>query len=325
MKKIFITGACGFIGSHLVELFLKKNLKVIAYDLYNSNNNFGWLNHLKENNKLKIILGDVSDFKSLENSCQSCDTIIHLASLIGIPYSYTSPSSYLRTNINGTYNILELAIRKKIDNVLITSTSEVYGEQKYLPIDENHPIEASSPYAATKIAADNLALSYYKSFGLPIKIIRPFNVYGPRQSQRAIIPTIIMQILNKNKNIKLGNLHPSRDYTFVKDTCDAIYQLGKMKNKGKGQIFNIGNKKSYKIIEIAEKIKKIMKSNMNIKLDKNRVRPYKSEVDNLECENKKIKKFSKWKSKYSFDNGLKETIKWFELNKDNISSKKYTI
>ena len=260
MKKIFITGACGFIGSHLVETFLNKNKKVVAYDLYNLNNNWGWIEHLRGHKNLKVILGDVSDFKSLDDACSDCDTIIHLASLIGIPYSYKSPASYIKTNINGTYNILELSLRKKIKNTLLTSTSEVYGEHKYLPMDEKHPVEASSPYAASKIAADNLALSYFKSFNLPLKIVRPFNVYGPRQSQRAIIPTIIMQILNNNKNISVGNIYPSRDYTFVKDTCSAIYMLSKTGKKNNGEIFHIGNNKTYKIQYIINKIKTLMDS-----------------------------------------------------------------
>lgn len=325
MKKIFITGACGFIGSHLVETFLKKNKRVVAYDLYNLNNNWGWIEHLRGHKNLEVILGDVSDFKSLNDACGNCDTIIHLASLIGIPYSYKSPASYIKTNINGTYNVLELSLRKKIKNTLLTSTSEVYGKHKYLPMDEKHPVEASSPYAASKIAADNLALSYFKSFNLPLKIIRPFNVYGPRQSQRAIIPTIIMQILNNNKDISVGNIYPSRDYTFVKDTCSAIYMLSKLGNKGNGEIFHIGNNKTYKIKNIIDKIKMLMDSKKNIKKNKLRIRPKNGEVDILKCDNKKIKKIVRWNAEYSFEKGLIETIKWFEKNKKKFSSNIYNI
>lgn len=325
MKKIFITGACGFIGSHLVEMYLKKNRKVVAYDLYNLNNHWGWLEHLRGNKNLEVILGDVSDFKSLEDASNNCDTIIHLASLIGIPYSYKSPASYIKTNINGTYNVLELSLRKKIKNTLLTSTSEVYGEHKYLPMDEKHPVEASSPYAASKIAADNLALSYFKSFKLPLKIIRPFNVYGPRQSQRAIIPTIIMQILNNNKNISVGNIYPSRDYTFVKDTCSAIFMLSKIKNRGNGEIFHIGNNKTYKIQYIINKIKTLMDSKKNIKTNKIRVRPKNGEVDILKCDNKKIKNTVGWRAEFSFERGLIETIEWFKKNKNRFTSDLYNI
>ena len=325
MKKILITGASGFIGSHLVELFLKKKINVVAYDLYNSNNNWGWLEHLRKEKKLQVILGDVSDKKSVEDAVKGCEVIVHLASLIGIPYSYKSPYSYINTNIVGTYNILETALKNKIQNTLITSTSEVYGEQKYIPIDEKHSVEASSPYASTKIAADNLALSYFKSFKLPVKIIRPFNVFGPRQSGRGIIPSVILQILSKKRTIQVGNLYPMRDYTYVKDTCNAIYSISRLKSNANGEIFNIGTNKTHSVTSIIDLIKKLMNSKKKIEIKTNRVRPKKSEVDILKCNNKKLKKFSKWNYQYSFENGLKETIKWFENNHQRFKSDIYNI
>ncbi len=325
MKKVFITGACGFIGSHLVQYFLKKKIKVVAYDLYNSNNNWGWLENNKNEKNLKVLLGNISDFKSVETSAKSCDTIIHLASLIGIPYSYNAPSSYISTNIIGTYNILEAAIKLKIKNVLVTSTSEVYGEQKYLPIDEKHPVEASSPYASTKIAADNLALSYFKSFKLPVKIVRPFNVFGPRQSSRGLIPNVILQILNNNKDIKVGNLYPKRDYTYVEDTCEAIYKVAKLSKKFNGEVFNIGTNKTYSVKEIIDLIKKLTKSNKKTQINSIRVRPKKSEVDILRCNNSKIRKHCNWKNKHSFKKGLEKTIIWLQENKDKFKSKIYNI
>lgn len=325
MKKVLVTGAFGFIGSHLVESLIKKKIKVVAYDLYNSNNNWGWLDGVKETKYLKIITGNVEDKKNLEEASLGCDTIIHLAALIAIPYSYKSPLSYINTNIIGTYNILEIGKQKKIQNIIITSTSEVYGEQKYLPLDENHTVEASSPYAATKIAADNLSLSYFKSFNLPIKIIRPFNVFGPRQSGRGLIPSIIIQILNNSKYIEVGNLYPERDYTYVKDTCEAIYLIAKKRKKGNGEIFNIGLNKSYSVKNIIYKIKKIMNSKKKIKVKNLRVRPKKSEVNKLLCDNKKIKKIFSWKNKYSFEEGLSETISWFKKNKKIYKSKIYNI
>ena len=227
--KIFITGAAGFVGSHLTEKLIKKKYKVVAFDRYNSNNDFGWLNKIRSKNKKNFILGDIRDFDSVYNAMKGCKVVFHLAALIGIPYSYISPVAYLKTNVEGTYNVLEAARRLKIKNVIVTSTSEVYGSAKYLPINENHPINSQSPYAASKAAADQLAMSFYKSFNLPVKIIRPFNIYGPRQSQRAIIPTIINQTLNKSKNITLGNVKPTRDFNYVLDVVDAFIKI--MNNK----------------------------------------------------------------------------------------------
>ena len=208
MNKILVTGATGFIGSHLTEYLVQKGLNVIAFDRYNSNNHWGWLEHSKYINDFQVILGDIRDYDSISKAMVDCDAVFHLAALIGIPYSYVSPLAYIRTNIEGTYNVLEASKNLNLEQILVTSTSETYGTAQYVPIDENHPLVGQSPYSASKIAADQLAISYFKSYELPVKIVRPFNTYGPRQSARAIIPTIISQLLNGEKEIKLGRLHP---------------------------------------------------------------------------------------------------------------------
>ena len=230
MKKILITGATGFVGSHLTELCVKKGFEVIAFDRYNPNYNLGWLEKSKYKDDIDFVFGDIRDYDSVLKTMKGCKIVFHLAALIGIPYSYLSPLAYLKTNVEGTYNILESSKQLDIEQIIITSTSEVYGTAKYIPIDEKHPISAQSPYSASKISADHLALSYYNSFQLPIKIIRPFNIYGPRQSSRAIIPSIINQALNNKKEIKLGNVEPSRDFTYVTDTCNAFLDILKIKN-----------------------------------------------------------------------------------------------
>ena len=226
-EKILITGGTGFIGSHLTEILVKKGLDVTVFDRYNPNNDWGWLEESEVKNDIKVVLGDIRDFDSVSKLVSTCNSVFHLAALIGIPYSYISPLAYIRTNIEGTYNILESCKHSGIDQVLITSTSETYGTAQYVPIDEEHPLIGQSPYSATKIAADQLAISYYKSFDLPVKIVRPFNTYGTRQSARAIIPTIISQLLTKKNNIELGNLSPTRDLTYVKDTCYAFLEIYK--------------------------------------------------------------------------------------------------
>ncbi len=229
MKKILITGATGFVGSHLTELCVEKGFEVVAFDRYSSNYNLGWLEKSKYKDDINFVFGDIRDYDSVLKTMKGCKIVFHLASLIGIPYSYLSPQAYLKTNVEGTYNILESSKHLDIEQTIITSTSEVYGSAKYVPIDEKHPISAQSPYSASKISADQLALSYYNSFQLPIKIIRPFNIYGPRQSSRAVIPSIIIQALNNKKEIKLGNVEPSRDFTYVTDTCNAFLDILKIK------------------------------------------------------------------------------------------------
>ena len=325
-KKILITGATGFIGSHLAEYFCESGSSVIAFDRYNPNNNWGWLETSKYKNDLKVVLGDIRDYDSVYKAMEGIDIVFHLSALIGIPYSYFSPLAYVRTNIEGTYNILEAAKRLDVEQVLITSTSETYGTAQYIPIDELHPLIGQSPYSASKIAADQLAISYYRSFNLPIKIVRPFNTYGPRQSARAIIPTIISQLLNGKNNIELGNLTPTRDLTFVKDTCSAFLAIYKSKDL-LGEVVNIGMNKEISIGDLALRIAKIMDIELSINSDEERIRPKNSEVERLLCDNSKILTNTSWKPIYSIDKGIIEVINWMK-NPENLihyKSERYNV
>lgn len=322
-KKILITGATGFIGSHLTEFFVKKGFKIVAFDRYNPNSDYGWLKESALSKDIKIILGDVRDYDSVFNAMKGCCAVMHLAALVGIPYSYVSPLAYVKTNIEGTYNILEASKNLKLKNIIITSTSEIYGTPKKIPINELASVNCQSPYAASKAAADQLSLSYFKSFDLPIKLIRPFNTYGPRQSTRAIIPTIISQCLkNKNKLLLLGNLKPTRDLNYVEDVCSAFYEVFKTK-KAIGEVLNVGSNNNISIEILAKKIMKIMKVNYQIKKMNLRKRPKNSEVDHLKCDNLKIKKLTKWRSKVKLEPGLKRTINWYLKNLSKISHKQY--
>ncbi len=307
--KILITGATGFIGSHLAEMCVEKGLNVVAFDRYNPNNNWGWLENSKYNKDMRIVLGDIRDYDSVFKLMKGCNKIFHLAALVGIPYSYVSPIAYIKTNLEGTYNVVESAKKFDVDQIIITSTSETYGSAKYIPIDEKHDLVGQSPYAASKIAADQLALSYHFSYNLPIKILKPFNTFGPRQSLRAIIPTIISQALYNDK-ITLGNTSPSRDFLFVEDTCRSFLEISKS-NKLFGEVINVGTKTEISIEKLTKKILKIMDLNLAIKKEQTRSRPKKSEVDRLCCDNKKIIKLTKWKPNYSLDQGLRKTIDWF--------------
>ena len=322
--KILITGATGFIGSHLTDFLLKKGMKIVAFDRYNPNYNLGWLEHHKKNKNINFIFGDVRDYDSVYKSMKGCKAVFHLAALGGIPYSYDSPLAYYKTNVEGSYNVLEAAKVQNLNQIILTSTSETYGTAQYVPIDEKHPMSAQSPYSASKISADFLGLSYWNSFNMPIKIVRPFNVFGPRQSPRAVIPSIIIQALNNKNKIKLGNTVPSRDYTFVTDTCEAFYKVFKSK-KIFGQILNIGTNKEFKIKDIALKVFKKLDVNPKIVHDTNRVRSDKSEVKRLLCDNKKIFKSIGWKPKVSFDEGLSQTINWYETNQDIFDYEIYHI
>ena len=315
MKKILITGATGFIGSHLAELCVKKGFEVIAFDRYNPNYNLGWLEKSKYKDDIIFVFGDIRDYDSVLKTMKGCKIVFHLAALIGIPYSYLSPQAYLKTNVEGTYNILESSKHLDIEQTIITSTSEVYGTAKYIPIDEKHPISAQSPYSASKISADQLAISYYNSFQLPIKIIRPFNVYGPRQSSRAVIPSIIIQALNNKKEIKLGNVEPSRDFTYVTDTCNAFLDILKIKNFF-GNTLNVGSNNEYTINDIAKKILEKLNSKANIKKEPQRTRSPNSEEVRLVCDNSKILKNTQWKPKVKIEKGLDMTINWFRKFKD---------
>jgi len=324
MDKILITGATGFIGSHLVELCVKKGHDVIAFDRYNSNNDWGWLENSDYKNDFELVLGDIRDYDSVFNTIQKCDVVFHLAALIGIPYSYVSPLAYIRTNIEGTYNVLEASKNLMIKEVLITSTSEVYGTAQFVPISESHPLVGQSPYSASKIAADQLSISYFRSFKTPIKIIRPFNTFGPRQSSRAVIPTIISQLIANKESLILGNLKTTRDFTFVQDTCSAMYQLYK-DCKLYGIPINIGMNKEISIGDLARKIAKLMDINPKIIEDNKRVRPKNSEVERLLCDNSKLKKSIEWIPKYSLDDGLLMTIKDIKSNLNKYKTENYNV
>jgi len=272
MKKVLVTGAAGFIGSHLTELLVEKGFDVKAFVRYNSKNDWGWLETSNVKNEIEVITGDIRDYDSVFNAVKDCNSVFHLAALIGIPYSYVSPQAYIKTNIDGTYNILQASKELNLENVLVTSTSETYGTAQYVPIDEKHPMIGQSPYSATKIAADQLAVSYYKSFELPVKIVRPFNTYGPRQSARAIIPTIITQILSGKRELKLGNLTPTRDLTFVKDTANGFLEIYKTIGLY-GEFTNIGMNEEISIGDLVKLIAELMNVDIKIISDTSRVRP----------------------------------------------------
>ena len=311
--KILVTGSSGFIGSHLTEYLVRKGYNVVAFDRYNSNNHYGWLENSKYKKKIKFILGDIRDFDSVNKAMKGCHCVMHLAALIGIPYSYISPTAYIRTNVEGTLNILESAKNLKLKQIIITSTSEVYGTAYKKKLKESDELNAQSPYAASKIAADQLSLSYFRSFGLPVKIIRPFNTFGPRQSARAVIPTIITQALLKNE-IKIGNLSATRDFLYVADLCSAYEKILKS-NKLFGEVINVGVDSEISIRNLIVKISKILNIKLIPVVEKKRVRPKKSEVFRLKCDNEKIKKATNWKPKYKIDEGLNKFIEW--IKKDN--------
>ena len=327
--KILVTGADGFIGSHLSEALTKKGHKVTAFVYYNAFNSFGWLDNIEKKIKksLKIFPGDIRDENLVRKAMKGCDAVINLAALIGIPYSYNSPKSYFETNVQGTLNILQSAKDYGIKKVIHTSTSEVYGTAKYIPIDENHPLDGQSPYSASKIAADHLAISFYKSFDTPVSIIRPFNTYGPRQSARAIIPTIILQMINGNKEISLGSVKTTRDFSFIDDTVDA-YMAAIKATDVNGEIINLGSGHETSIIDLVKIINTIVKKNCKIITDKKRVRPEKSEVERLLSSNSKAFKKLRWKPKYigraGLIKGLTKTIEWF-TKKENFSRYKSDI
>ena len=324
MKYVLVTGAGGFIGSHLTEHLVEKGMNVKAFVRYNSKNNWGWLEHSFVKKHIEVVTGDIRDYDSVNSVIQGCDTVFHLAALIGIPYSYVSPQAYIRTNIDGTYNVLQASLKAKVENILVTSTSETYGTAQYVPIDEKHPAVGQSPYSATKIGADEIALSYYRSFDLPVKIVRPFNTYGPRQSARAIIPTIISQLLFGEKELHLGNLTPTRDLTFVKDTAKGFYEIAKS-SQLLGEATNIGMNKEISIGLLVNLIAELIGSEFNIIPDEVRVRPSKSEVERLMCDNTKILNMSQWKPDYALKKGLAETIEWIKENMKYYKPEVYNV
>jgi NAD dependent epimerase/dehydratase len=322
-KKILVTGADGFIGSHLTESLLQLGAEVKALSQYNSFNNWGWLETIDGLNEIEVLTGDIRDPHYCKAITKGVDVIFHLAALIAIPYSYIAPDSYVDTNIKGTLNICQAAHENGCESVIHTSTSEVYGTAQYVPIDEKHPLQPQSPYSASKIGADAMAMSFYNTFGLPVTIVRPFNTYGPRQSARAVIPTIITQIANGEKEIKLGDLSPTRDFNYVLDTCRGFLELAQCEN-AIGQTVNIGSNYEVSIKDTLNLIKKIMDSDVEFITDEQRLRPEKSEVFRLWCDNSKIKELIGFEPKYSLEEGLKETIHWFtvkenlKLYKDNL-------
>ncbi len=322
MKNVLVTGADGFIGSHLTELLLAEGYNVKALSVYNSFNYWGWLEDIKHGN-LEILNGDVRDANFCRSIVKGCDTVFHLAALIAIPYSYTAPESYVDTNIKGTLNICQAAKDFDVERVIVTSTSEVYGTAQYVPIDEKHPKQPQSPYSATKIGADAIAMSFYNAFNLPVVIARPFNTYGPRQSARAIIPTIITQIANGAKEIKVGDLTPTRDFNYVKDTCRGFLALAKAVNV-EGEEINISTNTEISMNDTLKLIAKLMQSDVKWIQDPERIRPQNSEVFRLWGDNTKIKKLTGWSPSFSIEDGLKETIDWFK-DKNNLLKYKSNI
>ena len=308
-EKILVTGADGFIGSHLVELLIKKGFKVKAFCFYNSLGSWGWLDVLENDIKeqIEVVMGDIRDFQTVRNAMQDCDKTYHLAALIAIPYSYIAPSSYINTNIHGTLNVVQAAKELEISRVIHTSTSETYGTAQYVPIDEKHPQVGQSPYAASKIGADQIALSYWKSFKTPVSIIRPFNTYGPRQSSRAVIPTIISQIASGEKIIKLGATTPTRDFNFVLDTCRAFLSVGNNTNTI-GKILNASSNFEISIGDTVKLIAEVMNSDVEVIKDKNRMRPETSEVNRLFGDNKYIKSLTNWEPQFDGINGFKRGL-----------------
>lgn len=317
-KKVLVTGADGFIGSHLVESLLEEGCKVRVFVYYNSFNAWGWLDSFPKNKlkEIEVFAGDIRDPNGARKAIEGINVVFHLAALIGIPFSYHSPDSYVDTNIRGTLNILQAARDADVQKVLVTSTSEVYGTAQYAPIDEKHPRQGQSPYSATKIGADAVAESFYRSFNLPVVIVRPFNTYGPRQSSRAVIPTIIIQLLSGVREIKLGALHPTRDLVYVKDTVKGFIEIAKS-DKTIGEEINIATQKEISVGDLAHKLIDMINPDARIISDKIRIRPTKSEVERLLGSNKKIKKLTEWKQAFSLEAGLKETVEWFK-NKENM-------
>ena len=326
MKKVMVTGADGFIGSHLTEELVKKGYQVKAFTYYNSFGSNGWLDSLPEDikNEIEFFCGDIRDPNGVRTAMVGMEQVFHLAALIAIPFSYHSPDSYVDTNVKGTLNVLQAARDLETCKLMITSTSEVYGTAQYVPIDEKHPFQAQSPYAATKIAADRLAESFYRSFDLPVTIVRPFNTYGPRQSARAVIPTIISQLIAGKKEIKLGALTPTRDFNYVKDTVAGFIAIAESEQTI-GQEINIATGKEISIGDLAKEIIRQIDPAAKIICDDERIRPKKSEVNRLLGDNTKLLDLTNWRQAYSFEQGIYETIKWVKKNIRTYNVDKYNV
>ena len=310
MKAILITGADGFIGSHLTELLVREGYKVKALSQYNSFNHWGWLESVECRNEIEVVSGDIRDSHYSKHITKDVDTVFHLAALIAIPYSYVAPESYVDTNVRGTLNICQAALENGVERVIHTSTSEVYGTAQYVPIDEKHPLQAQSPYSASKIGADAMAMSFFSAFGLHLTIARPFNTYGPRQSARAVIPTIISQIASGKKQIQLGDVTPTRDFSYVLDTCRGFLALARCE-KAVGEVVNIGSNFEITVADTLNLIRELMNSNVEFLVDKQRLRPEKSEVFRLWCDNTKLRNLTAFETAYPIRAGLQATIDWF--------------
>lgn len=324
--KVLVTGADGFIGSHLVEELVKKGYLVRAFVYYNSFNTWGWLDSLDRNimGSVEIFQGDIRDPHGVEEAIRDVEVVFHLAALIAIPFSYHSPDTYVDTNIKGTLNVLQASRKLRTKRVLITSTSEVYGSAQYVPIDEKHPFQGQSPYSATKIGADRLAESFYRSFNLPLSIVRPFNTYGPRQSARAVIPTIISQLLSGKEEIKLGSLTPTRDFNYVKDTAAGFIAIAESE-RTIGEEINIATQQEISIGELANELIKQINPKARIICDEQRLRPEKSEVNRLLGSNEKIRRLTDWKQRFTIEEGLKNTIDFFRDNLDKYKVDIYNV
>ncbi|MCD4822977.1 MAG: NAD-dependent 4,6-dehydratase LegB [Phycisphaerae bacterium] len=322
-KRVLVTGGDGFIGSHLTEMLLDAGCNVRALSLYNSFNDWGWLDTIEKNDRLEVVCGDVRDPHFCKLITRDIDVIYHLAALIAIPYSYVAPDSYVDTNIKGTLNICQSAKENGCKRVIHTSTSEVYGTAQYVPIDEKHPLQPQSPYSASKIGADNMAMSFYLAFDLPVTIARPFNTYGPRQSARAVIPTIITQIAAGKKQIELGDVTPTRDFNYVLDTCRGFIDIAES-DKTVGEVVNIGSNYEISVGDTLNIIKELMASDVEFITDQQRIRPKNSEVFRLWCDNTKIHELTGFEPKYSIREGLKQTIDWFTKS-ENLTRYKVDI
>lgn len=314
-KKVLVTGSEGFIGSHLTERLVELGAEVTALVQYNSFNNWGWIDSFDKNVKdsIEVVTGDIREYDGMKRIIKGQDVVFHLAALIAIPYSYLSPMAYVKTNIEGTTNVLEACREYDVKKIIHTSTSETYGTALYVPIDEKHPMQGQSPYSASKIGADKIAESFYKSFNTPVATIRPFNTYGPRQSARAVIPTIISQILSGKTEIKLGSLSPTRDFNYVKDTVEAFIKVAES-DKTIGEVINAGSNYEISIGATVKKIIDIIGKEVNILCEEERIRPENSEVNRLWADNTKIKELTDWAPKYSLDEGLCETVQWIKNN-----------
>ena len=318
-KKVLVTGADGFIGSHLVEALLDRGCDVRAFVFYNSFNSWGWLDTLPQERLrgLDVFAGDVRDPNGVRAAMEGCDAVFHLAALIGIPFSYHSPDSYIDTNIKGTLNVLQAARALELERVLVTSTSEVYGSAQYAPIDERHPYQGQSPYSATKIGADRLAESFFRSFDTPVTIVRPFNTYGPRQSARAVIPTVITQLLSGEKELRLGSVTPTRDFNHVKDTVQGFIALAES-DRAVGEEVNIASGTEYSVGTIAETLVRQINPDVRLVVAEDRIRPEKSEVVRLIGDNRKIMSLTPWRPRFDIEQGLRDTVEWFR-RPENLS------